>query len=93
MFIFPQNYNFQNKFLGFIDYTTIIFDLIWCFSIFNLINLIFHNLNIKIFLFIFFCLPILLLSFFGFRQESILHIFLYILKFILSEKIIFYRKY
>ena len=28
-FIFPQNYDFKNKLFGFIDYSTVIFNLIW----------------------------------------------------------------
>ena len=28
-FIFPKNYNFKNKFLGFIDYPTIFLNIIW----------------------------------------------------------------
>ena len=38
-FIFPQNYNFENKILGVIDYTTALFNVIWYLIIF-LINLI-----------------------------------------------------
>ena len=33
-FIFPQNYNLNSKFLGFIDYTTIILNVIWGIFIF-----------------------------------------------------------
>ena len=28
-FIFPQNYNFDNKLLGFIDYTTVILNIVF----------------------------------------------------------------
>ena len=37
-FIFPKNYNFKNKFLGFIDYTTIFINIIWDGLIFLFIN-------------------------------------------------------
>ena len=28
-FIFPQNYDFKSKLFGFIDYTTVILNIIW----------------------------------------------------------------
>ena len=37
-FIFPKNYNFKNKFLGFIDYPTIFLNIIWDSIIFLIIN-------------------------------------------------------
>ena len=33
-FIFPQNYSFKNKFLGIIDYSTLIINLIFYIFIF-----------------------------------------------------------
>ena len=47
-FIFPQNYNFRNKFLGIIDYSIVFINLIWYGIIFILVNIIFNNLNFKI---------------------------------------------
>ena len=38
-FIFPQNYNFKNKLFGIIDYSSLIFNIIWDLIIFLLINL------------------------------------------------------
>ena len=52
-FIFPKNYNFKNKFLGFIDYPTIFLNIIWDSIIFLIINLFFKSLHFKIFLFIY----------------------------------------
>ena len=40
-FIFPQNYNFKNKLFGIIDYSSLIFNIIWDLIIFLLINLLF----------------------------------------------------
>ena len=51
-FIFPQNYKFNTKILGIIDYQTAILNLIWDGLVFLIINFIFKSLNIKIFLFI-----------------------------------------
>ena len=91
-FIFPQNYNFKNKLFGVLDYNTVIANIIWALLVFVIINIIFQNLNIKIFLFIIFCFPFLLLSIFGFNGENILYVFSYILKFYIKQKIYFYNK-
>ena len=74
-FIFPQNYSFKSKFLGIIEYNVLILNIIWCAFVFCLINLIFTNLNLKIFIFVTFCLPVLLLSIFSFNHENIIFIF------------------
>ena len=42
-FIFPQNYNFNSKFLGIIEYNVLILNIIWCTFIFCLINIFFNN--------------------------------------------------
>lgn len=91
-FIFPQNYSFKNKLFGVIDYTTFILNIIWALFIFCFINLFFNNLNIKIFIFIIFCLPVFLFSIIGFNHENILYIFIYIFKYLKSIKLYLYNK-
>lgn len=91
-FIFPQNYHFKNKILGVIDYTTAFVNLIWYAFIFLLVNLLFHSLNLKVFVFILFCFPLLLFSFSGFHGENIITVFLYMSKFIVKQKLYFYCK-
>ena len=91
-FIFPQNYNFNNKIFGIIDYSTAIFNLIWILLVFFIFNIFFSSLTIKIFFTIIFCFPILLLSIFGFNGENILDIFSYLFKFLFKQKLIFYNK-
>ena len=91
-FIFPSNYKFKNKLLGFIDYTTAIINLIWYVFIFCLLNLLFTNTNIKIFLFIILCLPFFIFSFIGNQKENILSLIIYILKFFNNSKVYFYDK-
>ena len=91
-FIFPQNYNFKNKLFGVLDYNTVIANIIWALIILIFINIFFQNLNIKIFLFIIFCFPFLLLSVFGFNGENILYVFSYIFRFFIKQKIYFYNK-
>ena len=91
-FIFPQNYNFNNKIFGVIDYSTGIFNIIWIATIIFFLNLIFSSLTIKIFSTIILCLPILLLSFVGFNGENILDVFSYMFKFIIKQKLFLYNK-
>ena len=91
-FIFPQNYNFKNKILGIIDYTTAIVNIIWDMFIFFLVNLLFSSLNFKILFFIIFCFPLLLFSFAGFNGENIIIVFSYMFKFIFKNKLLFYSK-
>lgn len=91
-FIFPQNYNFKNKLLGIIDYSTAIFNIVWAIVVFCLMNIFFTSLNLKIFFFIFLCFPILLLSISGFNGESFLYVFSYMLHFAFKQKLYLYNK-
>lgn len=91
-FIIPQNYNFNKKILGIIEYSTIIINLLWGGLIFILVDMIFKSLNIKIFLFIVFTMPILILSIVGVGGENILKVLIYMFKFTIKQKIVFYDK-
>ena len=91
-FIFPKNYDFKNKLLGIIDYSTVFINLIWYGFVLILINLFFNNLNIKIFLFILLCFPFLLISISGFNGENFVYVFRYIFTFFVKQKIILYFK-
>ena len=91
-FIFPQNYKFNTKILGLIDYQTALLNTIWdgvvCFAV----NLIFSSLNIKIFLFIVLAFPVLIFSIVGINGENVVSVIIYMSKFILKPKILFYSK-
>lgn len=91
-FIFPKNFDFKNKLLGFIDYSTVFINLIWMGLVFIFINLFFHNLNVKIFLFILLCLPFLLISISGFNGENFIYVFRYVVSFLLKQKLYLYFK-
>lgn len=91
-FFFPSNFDFQPKFLGLIDYPVLVFNGIWYLFTFCFLNLLFLSLNIKICLFILFCLPLSLFSIIGFNHENILQVFLYIIKFFLNRSIYLYFK-
>ncbi len=91
-FIFPQNYNFNNKLFGIIDYETAIVNVIWLCIIIFFSNLIFYDLMIKICVCVIFCFPMILLSFIGFNGEKIVDVFSYMLRFLIKQKIILYNK-
>lgn len=91
-FIFPQNYNFNSKLFGFIDYSTAILNIVWFVFIFCLVNILFSSLNLKIFFFIVLCFPLLIFSIVGFNHENIIYVFLYISKYLRNPKVYLYRK-
>lgn len=91
-FIIPQNYNFKNKLFGFMDYSTAIFNLIWMFIVFFLINLFKFSINIKIGAFITLYFPLFLFSILGFNNENIVYVIFYMCKFIKNRKVYFFNK-
>ena len=91
-FIFPQNYKFNTKILGIINYKTAILNLIWDGLVFLIINFIFKSLNIKIFLFIVFCFPIFIFSIIGINGDNLINVMIYMSKFIIKPKLLFYSK-
>lgn len=91
-FIFPQNYDLKNKLFGIIDYSTAFVNILWYAFVFIIINFIFKNLTLKIFVFVVLCLPLLLFSFAGFNGENILYVFSYLTRFLFKTKLFLYRK-
>lgn len=91
-FIFPKNYNFKNKILGIIDYTTAFFNVAWYGIVFLFINLFFNSLKIKIIIFILFCFPLFLFSISGFNGENIFYVFKYMSKYFIKQKLYLYNK-
>lgn len=90
-FIFPKNYKINTQLFGYINYPTVIVNLIWYAFVFCLLNLVFINISIKIFLFIALCFPLFLFSFIGFHNENIVYVIWYLLKFIKNSNIYFYK--
>ena len=91
-FIFPQNYNFNSKLFGIIDYVSALIDAIWAGIIFILLNLLFNSLQIKIFIFIILVLPIIIISIVGINGENMLNVIIYILKFLIKPKLLVFDK-
>lgn len=91
-FIFPKNYNFKPKLLGFIDYSTAIIDTVIGVIIFFFANLLFSSIDIKIYVFISLFLPFLLISIIGINKESFVSVFKYMVKFIRNQKVYLYKR-
>ena len=91
-FIFPQNYDFKNKLLGVIDYSTAFVNLIWDIFVFFIVNLIFSSWTIKIFVIVILCFPLILFSFAGFNGENILYVLSYLIYFSNKQKLFLYKK-
>ena len=91
-FIFPKNYDFKTKLFGVFDYFTLVVNIIFDLFVFCLCNLIFTNINIKIFICISLCFPLLILSFVGLNNENVFLVLIYILKYFLKPKLYLYNK-
>lgn len=91
-FIFPQNYKFKNKLLGFIDYSTAIMNVVWCIFIWFILHLFTSKISIILFLFILLCLPVFLFSITGVFGENILFVISYIFKFFSRPKLYLFSK-
>jgi len=91
-FIFPHNYNFNNKLFGFIDYTTLFLNIIWGIFTYFISCIFSWNITFKIFIFIVLFFPILLISIIGFNNENIFYILKYFFIFAKSPKYYLYKK-
>lgn len=91
-FIFPQNFDISLKFLGLFDYKTAILNFICWIIIFFIAKLFHLSLLVTIILFIITCLPLPLVSIFGFHQENIIYVFKYVFTFLKKNKIYLYKK-
>ncbi len=91
-FIIPQNYKFTTKILGLFDYQTALLNAIWGGLIFIIVNFLFKNITIKIFLFIICVFPVIVFSIVGINGENIINVITYILKFMIRPKLYLYNK-
>ena len=91
-FIFPQNFSFKNKLFGFIDYSTVLLNIIWDFFMFCLFDLFIVNISLKISFLIISCFPLFLFSIVGFNHENFIYFLTYLFKFIFSKKLYLYNK-
>lgn len=91
-FIFPKNYNFRTKVLGFIDYQTAIINGVWGLILYGISNIVFKNIEEKLYFCIALYFPMFLLSVFGFQHESIVTVIKYMYRFMKDKGIYLYRK-
>ena len=91
-FIFPQNYKFNTKLLGIMDYQTAIIHLIWGGIVFLIVNTIFKSLSLKICLFIIAMFPMLIFSIVGINGDNLICVVIYMSKFIIKPKLLFYSR-
>ena len=91
-FIFPQNYNFKNKLFGFIDYSTLFFNILYGGFVFCVLDLLINSFSVKISLFIILYFPLLIFSITGFNHENIIYVIIYLFKYFFCKKIYFYSK-
>lgn len=91
-FIFPQNYNFQTKLLGFIDYSTAIFNIIYWTILYFILNTFITNFTLKLSIFIILALPIFILSITGIYKENFLNILYYVIKYFLNYNVYVFSK-
>lgn len=91
-FIFPKNYCIKPKFLGLIDYTTLIMNIVFDLIIISVCLFLFKNITITLFVSISLCFPILLLSIVGLNNENTFFVLFYITKYFLKPKLYLYDK-
>ena len=91
-FIFPQNYKFNKKIFGLIDAQTAVVSALWAGMMYLVVNFIFKSLYIKIFSFIVTVSPVVIFSIVGFNGENIINVAIYMIKFIMRRRIMFYGK-
>ena len=91
-FIFPQNYKFNTKLFGILDTQTAVVGAVWAGIIYLVVNFMFKSLYIKIFSFIVTVFPIVIFSIVGFNGENIINVAIYMIKFIMRRRIMFYGK-
>ena len=91
-FIFPQNYDFNNKLFGFIEYTTLFLYIIWGVLVYFISCIFSSNIFFQISVFIVLFLPFLLFSIIGFNHEKIIYIIKYLYIFAKSPKYYLFKK-
>ncbi|MBP3284670.1 MAG: hypothetical protein J6M02_04145 [Clostridia bacterium] len=91
-FIFPANYNRKEKFLGMVEYKTIIVIASWGAFLFYLLKFFGWAWIVKVYVFlIFFGIPSIFLLV-GFNGENMLDVVRYLVKYSVSPKEYVYRK-
>ena len=91
-FVFPKNYKYREKILGFIDYITAIFDLIVGIILFLILKIFVKKITTRIYIFVIMFVPIILFSVFISDGENIITYFIMLINFLKRRGIYFYNK-
>lgn len=91
-FIFPKNYSFKYKLLGFIDYTTAILDSIIGFALYFLLSVFIKSITSRIYIFIIIFFPLVLFSIFGLGKENLISVIFYMYNFFKKQNVYLYNK-
>ena len=91
-FIFPKNYRYRAKILGFIDYVTAIVDSLIGILLSFIIRIFVKKITTQIYILIVLFVPIILFSVFVSDGENIITYTIQIIKFVKRRGIYFYEK-
>ena len=91
-FIFPKNYKYRAKILGFIDYSTAVVDLIIGIILFLFLKIFVKKISTRIYIFIILFVPIILFSIFVADGENIIVYLVRIIRFMKRRGVYFYSK-
>ena len=91
-FIFPKNYNFKTKLLGFIDYSTAILNIVFAFILYCILSIFIKNIIDIIPVFIPIYIPFFLITILTIQKENFLDVAKYLIKYLLSTKLYLYEK-
>ena len=91
-FIFPQNYKFNSKLFGLIDIQAAVVSVIWAGIMYLIVNILLKSLYIKVCVFIITVFPVAIFSIVGVNGENIINVAIYMTKFIMRRRIMFYSK-
>lgn len=91
-FIFPKNYNFKTKLLGFIDYSTAILNIVFAFILYCILSIFIKNIIDIIPVFIPIYIPFFLITILTIQKENFLDVAKYLIKYLLSAKLYLYEK-
>jgi len=91
-YIFPANYNQKEKFLGILEYKTLIIIGIWGGVLFCLLKNFSWSWLVKLYVFLFFFgIPAIFLLV-GFNGENMVDVAVYLVKYMVSPKAYVYQK-
>ena len=91
-FIFPKNYSFKYKLLGFIDYTTAILDTILGFLLYFILSIFIKSITSRLYIFIIIFFPLVLFSIFGLGKENLISVVFYMHSFFKKQNVYLYNK-